>query len=672
MRKFQFLQRWPFVIAIWAITGLCLFPVILSSATASQNIYLPLMIKAWPPVNTRPPTPVVERVLLTEIMINPVGEEPAPEWFELYNDGGADISLAGYKIGDEETPGGNEGLLQFPDEAILSSGRIIVIARQAALFEATYGLKAQYEIDETDPLVPNLFKCASGCRTSIELTNGGDELIIYDPAGDVVDALAWGNSAWQDFQPPIKPPSEGSTLVRYPAYADTDAAFDWREQSIPDPGQVNLQPPTPTPGPTSKPDPTITPLPFKGNLLISEVLANPIGSEPGSEWYELYNPDDITHSLAGVKLGDEETYGGSEGMKLFPEEASIAAKEVIIIANQAAAFETLYHFSPDYEIKDSDPAVPDLLSYDNWGSGSINLSNSGDEILLIDAADQLIDLLVYGDSAYPGFQPPVLAASDGASLERYPLIPGTNTANNWHSQTTPAPGQVDLSPTPTPTLVPPLVFNEIHADPHASNGDANGDGRVNSSDDEFIEIVNTTTTNIDIGGWMLYDEVSWRHTFPFSTILPAKCSLVIFGGGTPSGTFGDSLVYTSTTKSLGLNNNGDTLTLYNAEATAVISTTYGSEASNDQAITRNPDIFGHFAQHMLIEAAAKQRFSPGTQLDGESFEGCRTSIVSRSAKPISSAGRFLFGCGVSLFVMIFVKKRSIFNAGSISSEYHSE
>ncbi|MFZ6029417.1 MAG: lamin tail domain-containing protein [Chloroflexota bacterium] len=600
-----------------------------SRAAGEQAVYLPSVFNGWP-IPPRPPTPAAGKALLTEVMIDPAGMQPDQEWFELYNDGGVAFSLAGYKVGDEEDPNGNEGLMEFPEGASLQPGQVMVIAQQAAAFRAVYGFSPDYEIAETDPSIPNLFKCASICRTSIELTNGGDELLLYDPAGDIVDALAWGTSPWGEFDPKIKAPAKTHTLERYPAYADTDSAQDWYEQPEPNPGQVSVLLPTLTP----------TPLPFAGRLLLSEVIADPEGSEPGDEWLELYNPSQETYALDGFKVGDEEQSGGSEGMFRFPEGAKITPGQVVVIANRGNLFAAAYGFAPDYEVNETDASIPNLSKYGAWATGSLSLTNGGDELLLLDGADRLVDAMAYGDSPFAGFQPPVPAAPEGASLERYPLLPDTDMAGDWRIQHDPAPGRVDLSPPPTPTPLPPLVINEIHADPHDNAGDANGDGLVDNADDEFIEIVNTSGEPIDLSGWSIEDGVSLRHTFPVSSVLPADCALVVFGGGTISGTFGGSLVYTATEKALGLNNDGDTVTLYDTGASAVISHTYGSIANDGQAITRAPDITGLFAKHGLLAAAAGRRFSPGTRLDGSPFPGCGAA-PDNSARSVPPAAVWL-------------------------------
>ncbi len=152
-----------------------------------------------------------------------------------------------------------------------------------------------------------------------------------------------------------------------------------------------------------------------------------------------------------------------------------------------------------------------------------------------------------------------------------------------------------------------LVINEIFADPlNTTAGDANGDGTGSSLQDEFIELYNTAETHIDLTGWKLADADQDRHTFPQGTVIPAKGSLVVFGGGTSTSIPG---VQTATTGSLSLDNDGDTVTLKDASGTVIRTVTYGTEAGDDQSIARNPDFTGDFVKHTSITTNAV-RFSP--------------------------------------------------------------
>lgn len=173
-----------------------------------------------------------------------------------------------------------------------------------------------------------------------------------------------------------------------------------------------------------------------------------------------------------------------------------------------------------------------------------------------------------------------------------------------------------------------FVLNEIHADPASDiTGDANADGSRDSSQDEFVELVNVGELATDISGWTISDGFGVRHTFPEGSIVQAGCAAVVFGGGAPDGAFGGALVQVASGGSLGLNNGGDSVTLSNGVFNVEASYS-GSQGGNNQSITLSPDVVGQsFEQHSTIEAANGALFSPGTQLDGTLFSGCEIPDV---------------------------------------------
>ena len=200
-------------------------------------------------------------------------------------------------------------------------------------------------------------------------------------------------------------------------------------------------------------------------------------------------------------------------------------------------------------------------------------------------------------------------------------------------------GQLRVS---TPIASGDIVINEFLADPAAdAPGDANGDGTRESSQDEFIELVNTTDAEIDLSGYVIEDEASQnnaddnafiRHFFPAGSVIPAGGALVVFGGGTPTGAFGGAVVQTAmnptTTFSpqIGLNNGGDKITLATSfitgdesdnDGTVVAEVEYGGDVM-DESFARNPDLTGDFvAQSSVLTGVL---FTPGTKnVDGSSF-----------------------------------------------------
>lgn len=485
--------------------------------------------------------------------------------------------------------------------------------------------------------------------------------------------------------------------------------------------------PLPPPVPTAIPSPTYYPI----QLLISEVLPNPSGDEPGGEWIEIYNPSRGWLLLNGIKIGDEISPDGNEGLLRFPDGYYLEGGQTLVIANQARLFESYYGFLPDFELENSDPRVPDLHPYYKWGRNTVKLSNTGDEVLLLDPWDRMLDLVVYGKSGRGGFSPPADAPKEGHSLERYPPNLDQGQASDWREQSDPSPGELDhstptvqvtqtlpVSPSPTfsnftgspvvtsivspqpggtftpvstftstpentpaqtqdgteaptpsatestpipasatqPATTPsatstdqdtpshsitpagsvtpsseptssvtpgPLILiNEILVDPDPLLGDSNGDGQISTDDDEFLELVNISGQALDLSGWQILDAIRTRYTFSEGTILSPDCGVVVFGGGSPSGGFGGSLVFT--TGSLGLNNTGDLVSVFDGDGQEVALISYGSEGNQDQSLNRNPDLSGFLPLilHGEVPGSGGVLFSPGTRVDGSAFGAC--------------------------------------------------
>tara|TARA_R110002012_G_scaffold160895_2_gene322903 strand:- start:14201 stop:15916 length:1716 start_codon:yes stop_codon:yes gene_type:complete len=167
----------------------------------------------------------------------------------------------------------------------------------------------------------------------------------------------------------------------------------------------------------------------------------------------------------------------------------------------------------------------------------------------------------------------------------------------------------------------PLIINEVHYDPASDiTGDANGDGTRDALQDEFIEFYNDSNTPLDLSGYTISDAAALRHTFPTSTIIPANKMLVVFGGGTPTGSFGGSTVQTASEGELNLTNGGDVITIQNPSGDVVLlydSSLTGINHGLNQSVTRLPDFTGSFALH--TDANASLLFSPGLLVNGSTL-----------------------------------------------------
>lgn len=160
-----------------------------------------------------------------------------------------------------------------------------------------------------------------------------------------------------------------------------------------------------------------------------------------------------------------------------------------------------------------------------------------------------------------------------------------------------------------------VIFNEIFADPPSGLiGDANNDGIRSGTQDEFFELFNNSLGAIDISGWYVNDSVSTRHVFPSNTIMDPQTFLVVFGGGSPL--LPGINWQVASTGSLGLNNGGDSVTLYNEGLQLIDQVTYDGIGNKDQSITLFPDGEGsEFFLHSSLEQAQGTLYSPGTSID---------------------------------------------------------
>jgi hypothetical protein len=174
---------------------------------------------------------------------------------------------------------------------------------------------------------------------------------------------------------------------------------------------------------------------------------------------------------------------------------------------------------------------------------------------------------------------------------------------------------------------PLLIINEVLYDPPPGiEGDANGDGTREAQEDEFIEFVNLGGT-LDLSGYTVHDNAQERHVFPQGTIIPSGGVLVLFGGGNPTGAFGNAIVQTASAGILNMNNAGDFVTVYNANGEVVLTFDIEPLSNNpDESYSRYPDLNTEpdsegnlFYQHASIPDSGGTLFSPGTKVDGTNF-----------------------------------------------------
>ncbi|MGC9024294.1 MAG: lamin tail domain-containing protein [Chloroflexia bacterium] len=180
------------------------------------------------------------------------------------------------------------------------------------------------------------------------------------------------------------------------------------------------------------------------HLLVSEVLYDPEGTDAGKEWVEIYNPTNHPVDLSGWTLGDAAAIGEyGSGRYVFPTGTVIPARTVWTIAAQAqdVAFRPTFEFLID-PLRD-DPSVPNMVPVGTWDGFGFALGNEGDEVILLDASESPVDVLVYGAGSYPGVVPHPGVSAQGHSLERRPADRDTDDCSaDFFDRYPPTPGVV--------------------------------------------------------------------------------------------------------------------------------------------------------------------------------------------------------------------------------------
>lgn len=133
-------------------------------------------------------------------------------------------------------------------------------------------------------------------------------------------------------------------------------------------------------------------------------------------------------------------------MYALPVGSFIVSGQSKIVAKNARGFYALYGKYPDFEIDSTDDNISDfsqtvdLTKHSSWGTGSLSLTNTGDEIILLDANDVVVDAVVFEGGIHPG----TLAHSGvttGHSIARDPIDEDTNNCNaDFKDKKNPQPG----------------------------------------------------------------------------------------------------------------------------------------------------------------------------------------------------------------------------------------
>lgn len=293
----------------------------------------------------------------------------------------------------------------------------------------------------------------------------------------------------------------------------------------------------------------------------------------------------------------------------------IAIDDIIVNATTGAATPTIGFDSATSTVEETDSDVVTAgipISLINYG-GNITITPTVNGSSTAEPADYTIDLSPIEFDANETLNIP-LTIKDDADMDNETIVIDFTVTSGTATL-----GISQHTVTITDDDLPNIIINELLADP--TGIDANGDGTVSTTNDEFVELVNLDGSSYDLTGYTISDATSTRYTFGTVTI-PAGGSVVIFGGGTPTGIPGIS----DTAGGLSLNNSSETVTLKNSGGNTIATYSYGSEAADDQSIGRSDDSSGGFVKHSTISS------NPVTASPG------RTNVSGLPFTPLTWAG----------------------------------
>jgi phosphatidylserine/phosphatidylglycerophosphate/cardiolipin synthase-like enzyme len=148
------------------------------------------------------------------------------------------------------------------------------------------------------------------------------------------------------------------------------------------------------------------------SVVIDAVLYDGYESDDADEAVRIRNVSQNGIDVSGWQVND-----GESSTAVLPLTTTLPSNQSFWLAKNGVAFQRQFGFAPDFELADTLPGVPNLAG--TWPS----LSNSGDQLLLLDTADNLMDCLAYEDNPDADCGP----AWSGPAVE--PYSPSTSFAD---------------------------------------------------------------------------------------------------------------------------------------------------------------------------------------------------------------------------------------------------
>ncbi|MCB9732522.1 MAG: lamin tail domain-containing protein [Deltaproteobacteria bacterium] len=276
---------------------------------------------AWTAVpEAEPPAAPAPTVIINELLPNPDGTDLGQEYVELVNTGDSDADLSGWTLGDAMDPARHV----FAAGTILPAGGALVV----------------YDRGEH----PGALLASTAM---LSLNNTGETVTLTRADGVVADVVSYESSASGVAKNRAVDADPASPLVDHTAAADAVGAM--------------------SPGLRADQTPWLA-----AELLITELLANPVGTDLGQEYVVIENVGNAPADLAGVAVGDLQNLE----RHVFAAGATLAPGARVVIFDRG---------------EHGDVADAIVSS-----TGTLSLNNTGDTITLTGADGVALDVVTYG------------------------------------------------------------------------------------------------------------------------------------------------------------------------------------------------------------------------------------------------------------------------------------
>ncbi|MFH0990848.1 MAG: lamin tail domain-containing protein [bacterium] len=192
-----------------------------------------------------------------------------------------------------------------------------------------------------------------------------------------------------------------------------------------------------------------------GSIIVNEIMFDPL--EGQNEWIEFYNRSGTAIDVTQWKIA-ENSAGDQSVSQLSVQSNTIHPKEYLLLAADSTILLAFpYLRNPDSSIH---------LCIRNRSSG-FNLNNSGDDLYLLDATNQVIDHLSYS----PSWHYPDLIQTRGISLERISPEIHSTEKSNWSSSSSSLGGTPGKSNSILARALPSAATLSLHPNPFSPDND---------------------------------------------------------------------------------------------------------------------------------------------------------------------------------------------------------